>query len=71
MMVYNVFVGRTMAIPYLDILKPTQRSPFAILILDPPASFHHYTLKVESEYNDYSTTSGIRHRRFWGSPSQS
>jgi hypothetical protein len=43
----NVFVGTDYGYTSLDILKPTQRSPFEILILDPPASFHHYTLKVE------------------------
>jgi len=43
----NVFLGTDYGYTLMDILKPTQRSPFEILILDPPANFHHYTLKVE------------------------
>jgi hypothetical protein len=43
----NVFVGTDYAYTLMDILTPAQRSPFRVLISDPPASFHHYTLKIE------------------------
>lgn len=43
----NTLVGTDFGYTALDILKPGQRSPFSVLVLDPPANLHHYTLQVE------------------------
>ena len=43
----NQLLGSEFAVSMVDIVRPGQRAPFAIVVLDPPAGLDHYALQLE------------------------
>ena len=44
----NTLIGSDFGYADIDIIKPGQRSPFSVLVIDPPAGIDRYALQLES-----------------------
>jgi hypothetical protein len=55
----NKLVGTDNTFAQLDILKPGQKSPFRVIVSDPPAIYDHYTLTVQWRTTDEKPLEGL------------
>jgi hypothetical protein len=55
----GTFIGTDYTYTTLDILRPGQRSPFTILIFDPPAEYQSYRLQVEWNATNNQPVNGV------------